>query len=303
MCSCKPLQSASASKVALLPTHTRFEKGIQMIRYKYVLALAAAATVVGCGDSSEPAPEAAATAETPVVDPNNPFVQSESEMNRRMMEAVGADVSDTWVKQMIEHHRGAITMSEIMLEQNPSEHVRAMAEESTRKQRAEIGELEKLVSNAAADPASLEPYHPVHQEMSQAMMAALGNSMEDTFMRKMLAHHRGGVTLSDVVLAAGDNARVRQQAQKTRAGQADEAKMVEDMLAGRPMSGSSTPAVAPARAAAEPAPRATATAPPSPAATSTRGSAPPRAQAEPAPAPAALPAADPHAGHNMSEGE
>ena len=272
-----------------------------MIRYKYLLVLAAAATVAGCGDSSEPAPEAAATTEAPAADPNNPFAQSEAEMNRRMMEAVGSDVSDTWVKQMIEHHRGAIAMSEIMLQQNPSDHVRSMTEEGIRKQRAEIGELEKLVSNDAPIPASLEPYRPVHQEMSQAMMAAVGTGVEDTFMRKMLAHHRGGVALSDVVLADGDNPRVRQQAQKTRAGQAEEAKMVEDMLAGRPMSGSSQAAAAPARASAEPAPRATATARPSPAATSARGSATPRAQPEPAPA--ASPAADPHAGHTMSEGE
>jgi uncharacterized protein (DUF305 family) len=267
-----------------------------MIRSKYLLAMAAAAAVTGCGDSSEPAPEATPTAETATADPNNPFARSEAEMNERMMAAVGADVSDTWVKQMIEHHRGAIAMSEIMLQQNPSEHVRHMAEESIRKQRAEIEELEKLVSDDAADRASLEPYRPVHEEMSRSMMAAVGDNVEETFMRKMLAHHRGGVALSDVVLAEGANARVRPQAQKTRAGQAEEAKMVEDMLAGKHMGASEAPAE-----------RSSSAAPAAPANAGGRSSPPPapgRTQASarpaPTPSPAASPAADEHAGHNMT---
>lgn len=266
-----------------------------MIRYKYLLAVAAAATVVGCGDSSEPAPDATPTAQAATADPDNPFAQSEAEMNKRMMAAVGADISDTWVKQMIEHHRGAIAMSEIMLQQNPSEHVRHMAEESIRKQSAEIEELEKLVSDGAADRASLEPYRPVHEEMSRSMMAAVGDNVEETFMRKMLAHHRGGVALSDVVLAEGANARVRPQAQKTRAGQAEEAKMVEDMLAGKPMGSSEAPAARSSSAT------------PAPEATTSRSSPPPapsRTQASPRPAPtptaAATPAADEHAGHTMT---
>jgi uncharacterized protein (DUF305 family) len=268
-----------------------------MIRYKYLLAVAAAATIAGCGDSSEPAAEATPAAETAAADPNNPFAQSEAEMNERMMAAVGADVSDTWVKQMIEHHRGAIEMSEIMLRQNPSEHVRHMAEESIRKQQAEIEELQKLVSDAAPDRSSMEPYRQVHQQMSQSMISAVGDNVEETFMRKMLAHHRGGVALSDVVLAEGDNARVRQHAQKTRAGQAEEAKMVEDMLAGKPMASSS--AHAEAASSAAPAPRETAT---------PRSSAPPaqarqQAGARPSPTPAAAEpaAADEHAGHTMTD--
>lgn len=267
-----------------------------MIRCKYLLVMAAAATVVGCGDSSEPSQEATPTVEAATADPDNPFAQSEAEMNQRMMAAVGADVSDTWVKQMIEHHRGAVAMSEIMLQQNPSEHVRHMAEESIRKQRAEIEELEKLASDGPADGASLEPYRPVHEQMSRSMMAAVGSNVEETFMRKMLAHHRGGVAISDVVLAEGANARVRQQAQKTRSDQAEEAKMVEDMLAGKPMGSSEV--------AAE---RSASAAPASSATPSNRSSPPPapsRTQASVGPAPtptaAASPAADEHAGHTMT---
>lgn len=271
------------------------------MRSKIFLALATAAAVTACGDSAEPTggADATSTGAQQVVDPDNPFAQAEAAMNRRMMQAVGADIYDTWVKQMIEHHRGAIEMSEIMLAQNPSEPVRGMAEESIRKQTAEIEKLTRLISGSQADPTSIEPYHPAHQEMAQAMTAAVGENVEQTFMRKMLAHHRGGVALSDVVLARGgsQNARVREEAQKTRKGQADESKMVEDMLAGRPMTGSPTPASAPA-ASVDRTVQATSTtrSTPSPSPSPVSALATPAAS----PRPAASPTADPHAGHDMT---
>lgn len=272
------------------------------MRSMIFIALATAASLSACGESSEPTEDAEATAITGAeVDPNNPFSQAEAEMNQRMMQAVGANVSDTWLKQIIEHHRGAIEMSEIMLAQNPSEHARHIAEDTIRKQTAEIEKLRALVSGAPADPTSLEPYRPVHERMRADMRAAVGGSPSETFMRKMLAHHQGGVALSDVVLDQGQNARVRQQAQQTRASQQEDAKMVEDMLAGRPMSSSSTPASQPAASAAQ-----TSQAAPTSRSTSSAAapgaSTPARSSGTPEPVPAA-PEADPHAGHDMTGGQ
>ena len=61
-------------------------------------------------------------------DSGNPFAQSEMAMQQGMMAAVGADVSDSWAKLMIEHHKGAITMSEVVLKHSPPTAVRKMAE-------------------------------------------------------------------------------------------------------------------------------------------------------------------------------
>lgn len=272
------------------------------MRSKIFLALATAAALSACGESTESADDTEASAITGgESDPNDPFAQAEAEMNQRMMEAVGADVSDTWVKQIIEHHRGAIEMSEIMLAQNPSEHARHIAEDTIRKQTAEIEKLRALMSGAPADPRSLEPYRPIHERMRAEMRAAVGGDPSETFMRKMLAHHQGGVALSDVVLDQGQNARVRQQAQQTRANQQEDAKMVEDMLAGRPMSSSSTPASRPAASA-----RPTSQAAPPGRSTSSAAAptapTPARSSATPEPVPAA-PEADPHAGHDMTGGQ
>ena len=41
----------------------------------------------------------------------NPYPPAEMEMHHKMMRAIGIDATETWVRKMIEHHRGAIAMS------------------------------------------------------------------------------------------------------------------------------------------------------------------------------------------------
>lgn len=196
---------------------------------------ALALLVASCGSGSDTAPVPTASSSEAAMADTGPFAAAEMAMNDNMMTAIGANVSDTWVVQMIEHHRGAIAMSKIVLEQNPTSDARAMAEQTIAKQSKEIDELTRLLSKSAADPASLEPYRSAGMAMHEAMMSAKGANVSETYLRKMLAHHRGAIALSDVVIAQGTDSRVRAAAQKTRADQAKEAAMIEAMLAGKPM--------------------------------------------------------------------
>jgi uncharacterized protein (DUF305 family) len=251
------------------------------------LAIGAAVALSACGSDENTEAETAATDEA-AVDPNNPFADLETQMGERMMAAVGIDAGDTWVRKMIEHHQGAIDMSRLMLAQNSSQHTAEMAQDTIDKQTREIAELRKLVKEGSPDPQSAEPFRP---NMQRAMTSATGADVEETFMRKMLAHHEGGVALSEVALENGASGAVRSQAMKTRDDQQKEAEMVEAMLRGEPMlEAENTQAAAPAAAA--------------PAARSTSAPARPSAAASPRPRPQETPApaepADEHAGHDMS---
>lgn len=73
--------------------------------------------------------------------PANPYPPAEMEMHQKMMSAVGANATETWVRKMIEHHRGAIAMSRIVLRETNDAKVRMMAEKSTAEQTREITEL------------------------------------------------------------------------------------------------------------------------------------------------------------------
>lgn len=197
-------------------------------------AIAVALALASCGSNDEAAeaPEAAAT-DAMMADANNPFADAEMQMNEKMMAAIGTDAGDSWAKKMIEHHQGAIDMSRVMLEQTPGPDVEKMAREGIEKQQKDIEDIRKLLKTGTPDQKSAELYRPAMMDMHEKMMAAKGADASETFMRKMLEHHRGAVAMSDVALQNGVSGALRAQVQKTRDENRKEAAMVEAMLGGK----------------------------------------------------------------------
>lgn len=169
-------------------------------------------------------------------DTSNPFVDAEQRMSEQMMAAMGSDVGQNWAKKMIAHHQGAIDMSEILLQQNPKAEVAEMARMTIEKQKKDIEDIKKLVREGGPDQKSAELYRPAMMEMHQKMTAATGADVSETFMRKMLEHHKGAVTMSDVALQNGVSGAMREQVQKTRDDNKKDAEMTEAMLRGESMS-------------------------------------------------------------------
>lgn len=258
----------------------------------YLGVIALASTLAGCGSSDEPANDVVANADMNAMmsDPNNPFAQSEMQMDKAMMAAVGVNAADSWVRKMIAHHRGAIDMSRIVLAQNPTAGAAKMAQATIDKQGKEITDLEKLITAGTPDSANAELYRPAAMQMHSAMMAATGADVSETYLRKMLDHHRGAVAMSDIALANGAAGALRAQIEKTRADQQMEITMVEAMLRGEPM----------AAAPAAPAPQPTPAAATKPAETKAAAAKPGTAKPAPAKPKPAEPAPDPHAGHDMN---
>ena len=82
--------------------------------------------------------------------PTTPFTPSEDKMHRDMMQATGADVQETYARKMITHHRGAVEMSEVVLQENPDAELRAMAEKTIVDQTREISMLEQWIARHQA---------------------------------------------------------------------------------------------------------------------------------------------------------
>ncbi|OYY75611.1 MAG: hypothetical protein B7Y43_18880 [Sphingomonas sp. 28-62-20] len=73
--------------------------------------------------------------------PANPYAEAGMAMHHKMM-VVGADASETWVRQMIEHHRGAIAMSKIAVAQANDKEARALAQKDITMQEKDIASLQ-----------------------------------------------------------------------------------------------------------------------------------------------------------------
>lgn len=207
-----------------------------MIRSALISVLAASTLLSACGRSAGPPTagnEAASNApatHSADAEMAGPFAADEHAMSAAMMKSVGADVSDTWVKTMIEHHRGAISMSKTVLTQSPPADVRKMAQSIIAKQTAEIDKLNKMLSSRPPEQSSMEPYHAAMTAMDNAMMAAQGANASETYLRKMLAHHKGAVAMSEIVLKSSSDPKIKNAAATIKADQTREIRDTEAML-------------------------------------------------------------------------
>lgn len=81
---------------------------------------------------------------------DGPFYEAEQKMQKDMMSASGATIEETYIRKMIAHYKGAIALSEVLLEQSSDSQVRQLAEETLGIQVEEIIDLEDLLSQQQA---------------------------------------------------------------------------------------------------------------------------------------------------------
>lgn len=75
----------------------------------------------------------------------NPYGPSEMRMHEKMMAAQGADAGETWIRKMIEHHRGAVEMSQVALRSTQDAEVRREAQKTVASQNREIAALNAML--------------------------------------------------------------------------------------------------------------------------------------------------------------
>lgn len=72
----------------------------------------------------------------------NPFPPTEMKMHMAMMHAAGADATETYARKMVEHHRGAIEMSKLLLANSQDPTIKKIATSSIVEQGREIDAMQ-----------------------------------------------------------------------------------------------------------------------------------------------------------------
>lgn len=195
--------------------------------------------------------------------PSGPFAQVEMQMHERMMAATGTSASETWARKMIEHHRGAVQMSQVLIDGGGEPGYVEMARMGAEKQQREIAELERMLAGGVTDwPGGVaNPFGPAEQSMHQAMMAAGGANLSETWARKMITHHQGAVEMSEVLIRQGGNPQALAMARRIAADQRREIAHLEGMLRGEAVSAAAAPTNEGFRNASAPGARAPSAAP------------------------------------------
>lgn len=129
-----------------------------MIR-KFATALVLSTCIISAGAyAQQPAAEESKSAVTAK------YQQAMMKMNDSMKaqpKTGGAD--HDFIVMMIEHHKGAIEMGEVLLKEGKNEELRKMTEESAKKQREEIAKLEKILKEVMANEKKDGADHSQHQ--------------------------------------------------------------------------------------------------------------------------------------------
>lgn len=73
---------------------------------------------------------------------SGPFAKAEMDMHMKMMSTKGADAAETYNRKLIEHHRGALALSQVALAQTRDPRTRATAQKVIAMQTKEIADLQ-----------------------------------------------------------------------------------------------------------------------------------------------------------------
>ncbi|MFI9151459.1 DUF305 domain-containing protein [Streptomyces sp. NPDC053367] len=143
-----------------------------------------------------------------------------------------ADVS--YVRMMIRHHQQALKMAELAPRQARSDRVKRLAERITAAQGPEIGAMRGwLETHGQSEEAAGHDHAAMPGMATEAQLtelrAARGEAFDALFLRLMIAHHEGAITMATDVKAQGNNIQVEEMADDVVAQQTSEITRMRDM--------------------------------------------------------------------------
>ena len=132
---------------------------------------------------------------------------------REMVEEDGGYSDRAFIDAMVPHHRGAVEMAEVALENADHEEIRSLAEDIVSTQEAEIEELRAIKQQEFG--TSEVPMEMNAQEMEVMGMTDPGelatkDLFDKAFIDAMIPHHLSAIEMASVALRKSDNAQIKE---------------------------------------------------------------------------------------------
>ncbi|MFE0649473.1 DUF305 domain-containing protein [Streptomyces sp. NPDC059534] len=196
------------------------------------LSFAAVLALAACESGPDgTAPRAEGTAGNTVVAPGKPGEParriSPEEAARLLPDESPNSADFRYVQMMIAHHRQALTMTALAPGRAGSTQVRKVAERIAAAQQPEIGAMEGwLKNNGGPREQSGHDHHSMPGMATEAQLKQLadakGRTFDELFLKLMITHHEGAVTMAAEALGEGNNGLVEEMANDVIAQQTSE---------------------------------------------------------------------------------
>lgn len=203
------------------------------------MSLAISLTLGGCSDTGKS--KAGESGGPQVVAPGKPGEPAKTLTAEQAKKARGNDSPNSadfnYVQMMIPHHQQALVMTALAERHASGAQVGRLAERIAAAQGPEIGAMEGWLSGHGGSRS--KGGHHQHGTMPgmatdtqlDQLRAARGTTFDALFLKLMIAHHQGAVSMATDALSAGRNTLVEEMANDVIAQQSAEIGRMERMRA------------------------------------------------------------------------
>ncbi|MFF8093526.1 DUF305 domain-containing protein [Streptomyces sp. NPDC016675] len=144
-----------------------------------------------------------------------------------------ADVS--YARMMIQHHTQALEMTELVPEHAQSGQVRKLADRISAAQGPEITAMQGWLKTHGEKETDGGHDHAAMPGMAseaqlEKLRAARGKAFDQLFLKLMITHHEGAITMATDVKSQGNNVQVEEMADDVVAQQTSEISRMRGML-------------------------------------------------------------------------
>lgn len=202
------------------------------------VAALAALTLGGCSSD-----ESTAAGKPSVIAPGKPGENTRTLSPDEARKAVADDTPNsadfTYVRGMIEHHRQALVMTDLAEKHADTKKVRGLSGRIAAAQGPEIKAMEGWLKQSGKDAkGGGHGDHGDHGDMPgmatekqlDELSKARGEAFDQLFLKLMITHHQGAITMATDVLSAGNNVLVEEMANDVIAQQTSEISRMRSLL-------------------------------------------------------------------------
>jgi uncharacterized protein (DUF305 family) len=207
------------------------------------LAAAAVAAVLVLGacdaDSGDGTSDKAKDAGPGVVAPGRPGEPARTLSAEEAVKEAGQDTANSadfrYAQMMIEHHRQALVMTELVPKRASSATVKRLAERISAGQKPEIGAMEGWLRKNGGDKRKQHHDHAGMPGMAtdaqlKKLRSAEGKAFDKLFLELMITHHQGALTMATEALAEGNDVIVEEMASDVVAQQTVEINRMRSLM-------------------------------------------------------------------------
>ena len=137
---------------------------------------------------------------------------SAADAAREMVEEDGVYSDRAFIDAMVPHHRGAVEMAEVALENAEHREIRGLAEDVVTAQEAEIEDLRAIKEQeygTSEIPSGMDRQQIDAMGMADPKELAERRPFDKAFIDAMIPHHESAIAMANAALEGSDNPEIR----------------------------------------------------------------------------------------------